>query len=242
MIPSNPTSAAGSSLGAVVNQAPLPGKLTILPIVRFSAIPVPVPLPPYVAMFNPEQWEIQEGVRYQTAQPAGSDGTPTPTYANTERRKLSFDLLIDGTGASGEKREVLADILYLKKVVGYNGDIHRPNRLIVIWGTQLFQGVLENMGVKITLFRPNGTPLRATVSLSIIEDIDRTTGQLTSDLRSSDLTHLYRVRVNDRLDLLCHQVYDDSRFYMEVARANRLTTFRAPLPVGKELVFPPTEK
>ncbi len=241
MIPSLSNAMAGPA-SALLNQVPLPGKLTIIPIARFSAVPVTVPLPPYVAMFNPENWEIQENVRYQTAQPDGANGTPSPTYAHNERRKLAFDLLIDGTGASGEKREVLSDIAYLRNVVGYNGDLHRPNRLIVIWGTQIFQGVLEDIKIKLTLFRPNGTPLRATVSLSLLEDTDQTTGQLKSDLRSADLTHIYRVKTKDRLDLLCDRVYNDSRFYIEVARANRLTSFRAPLPVGMELVFPPTEK
>lgn len=234
------TGAVSGGLGAIMNQVPLPGKLTIIAVTKFSPVPVPVPLPPYTAMFNPENWQIQESVRHNTAQPPGSTETAV-TFNNIPARKLAFDLIVDGTGASGEKREVLADVLFLKSIVGFNGGEHRSNRFFIIWGTQLFQGVLETLSVKFTLFRPNGTPLRASISLSFVEDSDRTTSLLKMNLLSSDLTHVRDVKEGDRLDLLCHHIYRDSRHYLEVARANNLTTFRK-IPVGAELIYPPTEK
>ncbi|MBK9337290.1 MAG: hypothetical protein IPM98_12225 [Lewinellaceae bacterium] len=234
------TGAVSGGLGAIMNQVPLPGKLTIIAVTKFSPVPVPVPLPPYTAMFNPENWQIQESVRHNTAQTPGSTGSEAG-FNSIPARKLAFDLIVDGTGASGEKREVLADVLFLKSIVGFNGSEHRSNKFFVIWGTQLFQGVLETLSVKFTLFRPNGTPLRATISLSFVEDSDRTTSLLKMNLLSSDLTHVRDVKAGDRLDLLCHHIYRDSRHYLEVARANNLTTFRK-IPVGAELIYPPTEK
>lgn len=234
------SSAIGGGLGSVLNLVPTPGKLTIIPVSKFSPVPVPTGLPPYVAMFNPENWQIQERAVHNTARPHGNDGAPA-RFDGIESRKLSFDLIVDGTGASGEKREVLADVLLLKTTIGFNGDLHQTNRLFVIFGTQMFRGVFESISIKFTLFRPNGIPLRAIISLSFIEDTDPVTGILKMNLLSSDLTHNRLVKDKDRLDLLCHYIYKDPRFYIEAARANNLTSVRK-LPLGAELTFPPTEK
>jgi nucleoid-associated protein YgaU len=49
------------------------------------------------------------------------------------------------------------------------------------------------------------------------------------------------VKKGDTLPLMCYRIYGDSRYYLQVAMANRLTNFRN-LQVGDELFFPPIEK
>ena len=45
----------------------------------------------------------------------------------------------------------------------------------------------------------------------------------------------------DSLPLMCHRIYGDARYYLEVARTNALVDFRSLRP-GTELLFPPLEK
>ena len=53
-------------------------------------------------------------------------------------------------------------------VYTYNGDIHRPNYVQVQWGKNInFNSVLKSFDTTYTLFRPDGTPLRAKISLSL---------------------------------------------------------------------------
>lgn len=234
------TSAIGGGLGGLMNLVPTPGKLTIISVSKYDPVPIPTGIPPYVAMFNPENWQVQESNTHNNTQAIGARGSQQ-RYVASPASRLNFDLIIDGTGASGEKREVLADIAQLRLTVGFNGEEHRNNKFFIIWGTKTFRGVLESMSVKYTLFRPNGTPLRATVSMSFAEDTSRQKSLLEANLQSSDLTHVRKVVKNDRLDLLCFYVYRDPRHYIEVARANDLTTFRK-LPEGQDLVYPPIEK
>ncbi|MCG8326443.1 MAG: hypothetical protein MI974_02100 [Chitinophagales bacterium] len=231
---------ANAGLGDLMNLVPTPGKLTIIPVKKFSPVPIPTGVPPYDAMFNPEHWQISDGVSYNKESARGRN-EDNPKFDGGTGRSLSFDLTVDGTGASGDQREVLADIVRLKLTVGFNGDLHKPNGLIIIWGTQIFSGVFVSISVKYTLFRSNGTPLRAVVSLSFIEAKDPVFGLKELNLASSDLTHKRIVKDHDRLDLMCFQTYDNSRFYIEVAAANNLTSFRK-LRTGQELVFPPTAK
>jgi len=231
---------ANAGLGQLMNLVPDSGNLTIIPVKKFSPVPVPTGIPPYVAMFNPENWEITGSVSYNKERPSGREANHL-RYEGGNGRSLSFDLTIDGTGASGESREVLLDIAKLKAIIGFNGDLHETNRLLVVWGSQLFSGVYRSLTVKYTLFRPSGIPLRAVVSLSFSEAKEPLAGLKELNLASSDLTHKRLVRDHDRLDLMCYQIYNESRFYIEVADANDLTTFRK-LESGQELVFPPTEK
>lgn len=229
----------GNSLGFLMNLVPVPGKLIIIPVRDFNTVPTPAG-PPYIAMFNPENWQQKTKVHYESNSKQGSKGEQQ-NFDRVPAPSLSFDLLIDGTGASGQIREVLADIQFLEKIILFDGKVHQPNSLFIIWGTQIFKGKAVTMNVKHTLFRPNGTPLRAVVSLEFIEHKNQKNLTLEMDLHSSDLTQIRTVKENDRLDLICHQIYENPRYYLDVAAANQMTSFRKLSP-GGELIFPPIEK
>jgi nucleoid-associated protein YgaU len=49
------------------------------------------------------------------------------------------------------------------------------------------------------------------------------------------------VKAGDTLPWLCYNIYGDSRYYLEIARVNKLINFRK-LREGDELYFPPIAK
>ncbi len=235
MIPNSPTGA----LSGLMNLVPTPGKLTILPLRELDPIPMPSG-PPYIAMFNPDQYSIEERSNYHDkCAPGSSSGEQN--FNRVEPREFTFEFLVDGTGASGEQREVVAEILLFKIVTGFSGDLHRPNYLLLAWGTFIATAVLTRMNVKYTLFRDNGTPLRATISATFREHTPRITALLKMNLFSSDLTHRRMAVEGDTLPNLSQMIYRSTRFYLEVARANDMTSFRRLKP-GTELYFPPLQK
>ena len=61
------------------------------------------------------------------------------------------------------------------------------------------------------------------------------------DNHSPDLTHYRIVKKGDTLPMMCFLVYGDARYYLQVARANKLINFRK-LNIGDELFFPPFAK
>ncbi|NUO02621.1 MAG: hypothetical protein HUU01_18600 [Saprospiraceae bacterium] len=238
--PGKGLSAVNEVLGDLMNLVPLPGKVTIIPVKDFNAT-IPSPNGPvYVTMFNPENLSIQSQIRVAQVNPTGS---PAP-QVNADRHegdRLSFDILIDGTGASGEKREVTAEIVLFNLVTGYNGREHESNNLVLIYGDLIFPCKLISATVKYSLFRPNGIPIRATISCTFLKQTGRFLSFLEAKLMSSDLTHRRVVKSSDRMDNLCNSIYESPRFIIEVARANNLTSFRK-LAAGTELYFPPIEK
>ena len=55
---------------------------------------------------------------------------------------------------------------------------------------------------------------------------------------SPDLTHYRTVNAGDTLPLMCHRIYQDSKYYIEIARVNDLLDFRN-LEPGRRVFFPP---
>ena len=234
MIPS-----LSGNLSSVMNLVPTPGKMTILPLLKTDPVPIPIG-PPYVVMFNPEQYEEGQGYNYDNRQPPGSEGSQL-RYINSPPSDFTFDFLIDGTGASGDKREVTVEVLAFKALLQLSSVLHRPSYLLLVWGTFVETCVCSNFRVKYTLFRSNGTPLRATVQASFEKHTPRVLELLKLNLLSPDLTHFRVVKEGDTLPNLSNTIYESPRHYIELAKANDLTSPRR-IKRGRELQFPPIEK
>ena len=148
----------------------------------------------------------------------------------------------DDNAFRDEGNGIIDDIEQFKKVIfDYNGEEHKPNYLIISWGTLLFKGTLLEMEIIFKLFKPDGTPLRATARTKFkgfVEDNLRVAKENNS---SPDLTHVREVKEGDTLPLMTFRIYGDSKYYLEVARVNRITNFRK-LSVGQKIYFPPIEK
>ncbi len=213
------------------------GKLTILAFISSRFEMDGPPWYVYRAMFNPETFTVSQKVVYDQSSVPGRTSAE-PAFRNIETQTFKFDFLIDGTGAAGKKRNVHADIMLFKRVTGFQGLIHRPHYLIIIWGTFIVRCVLDSMNIKYELFDRAGLPLRATISASFLEYTENHHESLLANRSSPDLTHLKIVREGDSLPLLTQQVYGDASYYPEVARVNGLNSFRD-IKAGDEIYFPP---
>lgn len=199
------------------------------------------PVDSYSVMFNPESYTQKYEIEYQDAQGKGTSGSPQ-VYGKIKPREYTFELLIDGTGVSSEKKDVQKEIDKFLSVTGkHEGDIHRPKYLKISWGTLLSKCVLKSADITFTLFNPDGTPLRAKISAVFSENIEDTLRAATERNASRDLTH-YRVTGDgDKLPLKAYKIYKDHTYYLQIARFNKLKNFRR-LNTGDRLVFPPVKK
>jgi|JI8StandDraft_1071087.scaffolds.fasta_scaffold141623_2 hypothetical protein len=195
----------------------------------------------FSAYVNPAEITLAYEVEYDAAQGSGTTNSRME-FKKIKPGDLTLTFFIDGTGASGRPAEVQAEVEQFQKVTGYNGDIHRPNYLKVVWGTlQVKRCVLKSASIAYKLFRADGVPLRAVITAGFTDNSDDQTRVATAQDQSPDLTHRRIVKAGDRLPALCNAIYGDPRLYLRVAEANGLDDFRHIEP-GTELFFPPLEK
>ncbi|TGE14011.1 CIS tube protein [Hymenobacter elongatus] len=193
----------------------------------------------YTVFLNPESFSHTYSVSYATTEVQGQNGQ-TAKFKSIGDEQVSFDLQLDGTGAiEGQVIDVDKEIKTLRNVVlDYQGKLHSPFYVQLSWGKLLFNCHLTKFDISYTLFKPDGSPLRAKVSMTFVGFTDAATLAKKADNQSSDLTHHHYVKAGDTLPLLCHRIYGKPDYYIQVARRNDLINFRHLKP-GSKLVFPP---
>lgn len=195
----------------------------------------------FEVMLNPSSYTHGYEVSYNEKMALGKSA-PQPKYNKSGKEKINFDIVLDGTGVvptSGTGSDVKGRVEKLNGTVyKYVGTHHQPNTVQLLWGSLIFYGRLETLSVEYTLFKPSGEPLRAKVKLAFIGYVGPTEEALKANKSSPDLTHLVEVKAGDSLPLLCFRIYNDSAYYLEVAKFNGITNFRNIKP-GTRLNFPP---
>lgn len=204
--------------------------------------------PAFIAPINPESFTKNYKVEHDVQRGQGNSGQKV-TFKSTAPEELRLEFMLDGTGTMEgywpeyktlpvhDQLKIFMDCVYT-----FNGGIHRPNFLLVIWGSEIkYQCVLKNLDVNFTLFHPDGTPIRAKLTATFL-DYMAEEQRLARDRKSSpDLTHYRKVKQSDRLDLMTNSIYKDPKYLVQVAKVNGLTTIRKIKP-GAELYFPPFNK
>ncbi|MEL0635650.1 hypothetical protein V6259_02560 [Marinomonas sp. TI.3.20] len=199
----------------------------------------------YIAMLNPNSLKQGYGIEYTNNEcnnrQAQGNLAPKVELKGYKSEKLSFEIIIDATGAVDQLITIPVPIQFklLKSVIyDYYGDKHEPYPVIITWGTLIFKGRLTSMDITYQLFDSYGVPLRATVSLSFDEYLTDKEKEKLAKNSSPDLTHIVEFKAGDTLPQLCQKIYNDSSYYMDVARANQLVSVRQIMP-GTKLYFPP---
>ncbi len=215
-------------------------RLIIYPFEDSDTVQVaPVPAgPPFIAQFNPETLTLTNEIELGPDEPAHGEDGGEAKFKGIKPRTFNVELLLDGTGASGPKLEVIAQVALFRETVGFSGTIHRPRFLVLNWGTFIATCVLQSFSLNYKLFRPDGTPLRAVLSASFREHKSKQLSELLANLSSPDIMHARLVKQGEHLSYLTYQIYKDPRFYFEAAAANALNTVRHVAP-GRTLYFPP---
>ena len=156
---------------------------------------------------NPASYTHNYQVKYDNTTGQGQSGT-TLKFKGIPPETISFEIYFDATGAiENNKVPVKTQLDQFKKVAfTYNGDIHEPNYLIINWGSLVFKCKLTSFDVSYTLFKEDGTPLRAKASVKFEEAIDANLIAKKASSKSPDLTHMVIVKEGDTLPLICQSI------------------------------------
>ena len=201
---------------------------------------------PYALPINPESYSRSFKLEYDKSKGQGNQGT-APKYKGTQPEEIKLECMFDGTGTvMGNTQSDLSVNTqvydFLETVYFMEGKIHKPKFLKIIWGELFtFNCVLTSLDINYTLFNRTGDPLRAKVSASFLGHADDLIRVKKEDKSSPDLTHVRTIMAGDNLPLMTHEIYGDDSLYIQVAKANNLTSFRNIKP-GKEVFFPSIDR
>jgi nucleoid-associated protein YgaU len=190
-------------------------------------------------LFNPTEYNVEYSAAFQeTAAPGLSN--PIIQFVNGNSRVLTMDLLFD-TYTDGGGSNVAAVTEPFTELLSIDGTTHAPPRVEFRWGVFQFRAVIEKISQRFTMFRSDGTPVRATLSVTFKQY--KTLAEQLEDPRrnSADKTKRRVLEAHDSIWLLAAREYGESRFWRLIARANDIDDPRRIEP-GTVLVLPPIEQ
>lgn len=226
---------------------------------------------PFTALVNPESYSMDYKIVFNTEQGMGTSGKlPAFTHTLPEEMTFEFlfdssgllgnaTLLQQATGkldsalgTGGVIGAVVTGILgddgvyvavqdFKKMLIDIDGTTHEPKHFQLVWGKLIFKGRCTGLSINYKLFNPDGTPIRALCKVTFKGAVEERLRVLQENPQSPDLTHYRIVRKGDTLPTMCYKIYGHSKYYIEVAKVNKLVDFRN-LRQGDELFFPPIAK
>ena len=128
--------------------------------------------------------------------------------------------------------------LLMALVYDISGKEHAPRYIKVSFGEIIFKGRCKSFKPTFKSFDRFGRPQRASISLSFGEEKSEKKKDTENALESPDMTHYYVVEYGETLPMISNKTYGTPDLYIELAKVNRLNSFRS-LPVGTRLTLPP---
>lgn len=169
---------------------------------------------------------------------------PVTGFANGGGGSMEVSLILDGTGAYATKDDQPIEVVkqlsnLMENTVVYNGSIHQPPFLKVVWGTlPIFLCRAESIDIDYKTFNSLGVPVQANVKLVLIEDVDDELSKKQANKQSPDLFHEHLVEENENLALISYNYYSDTRHLKHIANVNTLNSLYDCYP-GQILLIPP---
>ncbi|MDW3194757.1 MAG: hypothetical protein R8G66_20425 [Cytophagales bacterium] len=200
---------------------------------------------PFTVMFNPEKYTREYKIDLKSVETIG--GENKRIFWGMQPETLKFEFVFDATGVveapTGLKGKSVPKMLdtFRKMVFKINGQTHRTPFLQLSWGTLVFNSQMETYKEEYTLFKEDGTPIRAKIIAEFIGASDEEETKKRIKLSSPDMTHTITVSAGDTLPALCYKIYKDISVYQQIARHNKLDTFTFLKP-GTTLQFPPLKQ
>lgn len=194
---------------------------------------------PINVLFNPTEYSVEYSANFQEVAPPGLSN-PVVQFVNGNARVLTMDLMFD-TFTDGGQANVLKLTEPLTDLISIDGALHAPPRVEFRWGVFKFVAVIEKISQKLTMFKPDGTPVRSTLNVSFKQY--RTISEQLSDPRrnSADKTKRRVLESHDSVWLMAAREYGESRYWRLIARHNDIDNPRR-IPPGTVLELPPLDR
>ena len=192
-------------------------------------------------MFNPFEYSVSKTNSFED-KPKNNSDVPHVEFTKGGPQGLKLNLTFD-TYESGEDVSQVTNNLWklMESKTRREGKKNKkvpPPEVAFEWGVFRFVAYITNMTQKFTMFKPDGTPVRAQVDVSFTQYVDREDYPNQNPTSSGGLINQIRkVIAGDRLDTIAYEVYGDATKWRLIASYNHIKNPLAIRP-GMQLVIP----
>jgi hypothetical protein len=195
----------------------------------------------FSVLFNPTSYSISSSVSWTPQESRGLNAPPL-TYGGGGSRTLTLDLFydvtepIDGMRIDDVRKETNKVVTLARK----DRDLGRPPVVAIEWSAAPltgpdfpFIGVITGLTQNFTLFKADGTPVRANLNVTFTEFA-------STEIEQRKLDPEFTTRVvkrGDTLSGIAAELYGDPALWRIIAQANHLDDPRQ-LTIGRRLAIP----
>jgi nucleoid-associated protein YgaU len=189
---------------------------------------------PFPVLFNPAEYTV---ARTNQWTPKGIIGYETPTlnFTGGEVQTLKMELFFDVTDQPTGDVTTHVNKLWKLAIVNEQaseGKRGRPPVCIFAWGKSHdgwgggtendFKAVIQSLSVRYTLFRDDGTPIRATADVTFMQVMEKTVMQNPTSYVPQPGYKRRLVMPRDTLAGIAFDEYGDATLWRKIAEANQI--------------------
>lgn len=202
-------------------------------------------------LFNPKELSVEKSNQFAEVNIPGLS-SPIFQFVRGNARSVTIDLFFDTYEDGNDVRTYTDQItgwdagsMYSKLpekkgLMDIDSELHAPPVCLFVWGSFVFQCIIERVSKRFTMFLPEGIPVRATLNVTLKEyrEVDIQVKEI--DLHSADITKRWVVKEGDSLWSIAAKEYGEPADWRLIAQANKIDNPRILKP-GQELVIPVKE-
>ena len=191
-------------------------------------------------MFNPFEYSVSKTNTFSEDPKKGD--VPHVEFKKSGPQTLKLELFFDSY-ETGEDISEITNLLWklmetTTKLINQTTKKVEPPEVAFEWGVFRFIAVITNMTQKFTMFKLDGTPVRAKVDVTFTQYIDiNDYPKQNPTSGGGDIERIWQVVAGDRLDTIAYQVYGETKNWCHIADRNRLRDPMTLIP-GQKLIIP----
>ncbi len=192
-------------------------------------------------LFNPFEYTVSKTNSFDEKSKNNSD-VPHVEFTKAGAQTLKLNLVFD-TYETDKDVSLITNKLWKLMETKTRQESDRkkkipPPDVAFEWGVFRFVAVITNMTQKFTLFKYDGTPVRAKVDVTFTQYVDSNDyPKQNPSSGGGPIERVWRVVTGDRLDTIAAEVYGDATRWRQIADHNQITNPLA-LRSGQLLTIP----
>lgn len=193
-------------------------------VLKAKIVSVSEPGKAVVFQFNPEDLAITRTIRWNEETNIGSDSSEL-SFAGGQSQDLTIPLLFDTTDTGLDVRTsygMLMEMAMVNQILrNFITGMGEPPLCQFVWGKFLsFTAVITQITQRFTMFKADGTPVRARVEVTLKQVEPKLPFQ--NPTSRTETRKIWVVHEGQTLDWIAYQEYGDPAHWRHIAETNNL--------------------